>query len=300
MLLKKITVLMLSLAVVASSGTIALANAVGGDTTIHSQAYIRTSHGDVMMGGNADASTSVGTRIRNFFLHGSSTESSTVNIEMRKAAADRIINNRIDALNRLKTRIDSMKKLSASDKTSLDAEIVASIGDLTTLKAKIDADTDISVLKTDISSITASLRIYALVMPKIAVLSASDRIHTLVDMMTTIGNKFETRTNQLKADGKVTTSLDALLSDYRAKIADANVQADAAISAVINLKPDNGDRTIAAANKTAMEKARDLIKTAREDLKTARKDAQQLLEGIRVFGDFSIHASSTASTTESH
>ena len=191
------------------------------------------------------------------------------------------IDRRVADLNQLKTRIDGMKRVSDSSKTSLKGSIDAQIQILTDLKAKIQADTDDATLKADIQSITKSYRIYMLVMPQVAVLATTDRIHTTMDLMTTFGTKLQTRITDAQTAGKDVTALQAAYADYTAKISDAGVQADAASALVVNLKPDNGDQATMDANKKALADAKAKLKVAQSDLKTARKDAQTIVQGLK-------------------
>src|SRR6185436_1872535 len=93
-----------------------------------------------------------------------------------KAKADQEITRRIDSLNKAISRLGEMKHLSDADKATLTATAQANITTLTNLKAKIDADTDLATLKADIQSITKAYRIYRLVLPRIHIDGASDRM----------------------------------------------------------------------------------------------------------------------------
>ncbi len=225
----------------------------------------------------------------------SSTATSTRKLSNEIARADKMIDDRISDLTHLQARINDMKKIATSSKVSLVAKVQASINDLNTLKAKIDADTDATVLKNDIASITSSFRIYKLVMPQIEIVLAADRINVVVDMMNGIGAKFQTRISGV-ATGS-TSSLSATLSDYYAKLADAKLKAAAAASSTLALTPDNGDKTKQDANQQALKNARDMIKTAKEDLKAAREDAETIRKALKELEkDSHKHASSTATS----
>src|SRR3990167_4126279 len=78
--------------------------------------------------------------------------------------------------------------------------------------------------------------------------------------MTTIGGKLESRINEAKNSGKDVASLETYLTDYKAKIADAILKADAAINGVSALTPDNGSTAKAAANRAALQTARENIR----------------------------------------
>ena len=212
----------------------------------------------------------------------------------QKTRAEKEISNRITDLNKLIARIQAMKHVSDANKTTLVASVQTQITILTTLKTKIDADTDVTILKTDVQSITKSIRIYMLVMPQIFIAAASDRLLDVSADMTTVGTLLSARITEAKTAGKNTSDLDAALADYTAKIADANVQAQAAISATVSLTPDNGDKTKAEANTAALKAARAQLEAGTKDLKTARKDAETIVKGLKAFG---IKVQTTATST---
>jgi len=113
---------------------------------------------------------------------------------------------------------------------------------------------------------------------------AGDRIKTIADSMTTIGGKLESRINEAKNSGKDVASLETYLTDYKAKIADAILKADAAINGVSALTPDNGSTAKAAANRAALQTARENIRKGMEDLRAAREDARKIVQGLKSIG----------------
>ena len=202
-------------------------------------------------------------------------------ITTAKSHADQEIERRITALNDMNTKVQAMVRLSADEKTSISTAISNQISTLTTLKAKIDADTDLATLKTDIKSITASYRIFVLIIPQGRIEVAADKIATAVTSLTTLAGKLQTRIADAQAAGKDTASLSASLSDMNTKLADANVQASAAASEVANLTPDNGDKTKMQSNDQALKDARAKIQVALKDLATARQDAGSIVTGLK-------------------
>lgn len=214
----------------------------------------------------------------------------TADLSKYIAKADQEIDRRIQALSDLATRVQAMKKISSSDQASLAAKIQDEQTKLSNLKAKIDADTDLATLKADVKSITESYRIFMLIMPQIRILAAVDRINAISASMTDIGTKLQARISALQAAGKDVTALQAALSDYNAKIADANTQAQAASSRVLELVPDNGDKTVQAANTAALKQSRADITVANKDFAAARADAKKILDGVKGTSD-------TATTT---
>ncbi len=208
----------------------------------------------------------------------------TTRISDAKSRADQEIERRIKSMSELTSRMGEMKKLSDTDRAALSAMIKVDIDNLTALKAKIDADTDTATLKTDVQSITKSYRTYMLLMPKIRILAAADRMDTTTDMLGTIVTKLQAAIASAQTVGKDVTAMNASLADMQAKIADAKTQYANAKAAVTTLVPDNGTQSVIDANKAALEKARDMIKAGAADLKAASADAKSIRDALKAMG----------------
>ena len=209
-----------------------------------------------------------------------------------KDRAHQEIQRRVTALQELTTRIGAMVRVSNEVKTSISTTLSAQIAALTTLDTKISADTDIDTLKTDVKSITASYRIFMLVLPQGRISAAADRIKTIDANLTTLSGKLSTRITAAQTAGKDVAALTTLSADMNAKIADAGVQADAAVTLIATLTPDNGDKTKMTANQQALKDARAKIKVAQADVQAVRKDAGQIIDGLKA-----LNAAVSASTT---
>jgi predicted nucleic acid-binding Zn-ribbon protein len=190
--------------------------------------------------------------------------------------ADNEITRRVTSLTELITRINELKKLSATEKTTLTTGIQAEITSLNTLKTKIDQDTDLATLKTDVKSVVEDYRVYALYIPQIRIISAADSSLTASENLTILATKFNSLIISSGATGATLTSLQNYLSDMKTKISAANTSALAAQNEVVVLTPQGYP-----ANKTALDDARAKIKIAIKDLQTARDDAKQIVKILR-------------------
>jgi len=226
-----------------------------------------------------------------------STPKLTAAEQKAKQRADQEIQRRITALNGLLTRISQMQEVSDSFKQGLTANVQTEISTLTALQQKIDADTDLATLKTDVQSITKSYRVYALVLPQSRIAAASDRIVTLVSMFTSLGGKLQTRLQEAASGGQDVSALTAALTDIQTKITDAQTQAQNAVTSTAGLQPDNGDKTAMANNDAALKAARADIVAAQKDLVAARADVKTILTGLgKLSGGSAGSASSTIPT----
>jgi len=219
------------------------------------------------------------------------TVGATVSLANAKSRADAEIERRINNLNSLASRINSMKLLSASEKTALQASINTQVTALTNLKAKIDAETVAANVKTDLQSITKDYRIYLLVLPQVRIAAAADRVETIISDVQTLAPKLQARITASQSAGKDVTSANSAYADMQAKIADANTQATAAVNETASLMPDQGNASVEASNKAALKDASAKLKTATADLKAARADIATILKVVK--GTGSVTASSS-------
>lgn len=201
-----------------------------------------------------------------------------------KAKADQKITLRVDMLNKVIARINDMKKISATDKATLTAKLNVEIGKMNTLKAKIDADTDLAVLKADVQSITTSYREFKVVRPQALIRAAVDRMDVTADMLSDIAAKLQARITAAQTAGKDVTAMNASMVTMKAKIADAHTQYNNAETAVAPLLPDFGVQTVIDSNKAILVAAKANIKTGAQDLKDARDAGKSINQALRVLG----------------
>jgi len=217
----------------------------------------------------------------------------TARMEKARTRAAQEIERRIEALTKINVRIGGVTKISDQFKANLNTNIQNQITALTALKVKIDGDTDLNTLKTDVQSITKSYRIFALIMPQTHIAAMADRTATAINIMIGIGNKLQARLTEMQNAGADVSALIATLSDMGAKISDAQAKAQAAVDVTATLVPDDGDKDKMAANKAALTEGRDNLKEAHQDLVDARKYITTILKGIR---ELSASSSATVET----
>jgi len=158
------------------------------------------------------------------------------------ARGDSEIAKRITSLNSAISRVQALKKLADTQKTTIVATYNTVIANLNTLKTKIDADTDFASLRTDVMSIFGNNRVYALIMPQESILTASDRIQDVATDMNALATKLQSRI-YAQTKGNDVATIQASLADFNAKVADAQTQAQNAVNEVSGLTPDQGDKT---------------------------------------------------------
>src|SRR5258706_1592229 len=195
----------------------------------------------------------------------------TERITSLKTKAQVLITDRVTRLNALLVRINAMAKLSTTDKTTFTTEINSDISGLNTLKTKIDADTDIVTLRTDVKSIFTTYRIYGIFMPQISLLAAADRMGVASDNLTTLASKLQAR---VQAAGSP-ADLIALWTDMQAKITDAKTQYANVETQVAALTPASYPAT------NVLQNARTEIKTGAADLRAALQDAKLIRDGLK-------------------
>lgn len=210
-----------------------------------------------------------------------------------RSHGDTSIDARIENLTKLVARLGDAQRLSGDAKTSIIATLNTQIDALKALKVQIDTE-GTTTLKDDVHSVTKDFRVYALVMPKAAITAAADRIMTIAGQMETFSSKVKARIDAASSAGTDVSASQTAYADFTAKVADAKVQAQAAISLVATLTPDGGDKTKMDANTAALKAAKAKIDAAQADLKSARTDIGTILKNIKGKGEVKVEASAGA------
>ena len=199
------------------------------------------------------------------------------------------IETRINALTALKTRLNAMNRVSASAKSSLSSSLDSTMMSLSALKARIAADASADV-RTDLRTITEGTRVYRLVIPQTLILAAADRAIVIADMFTAFDAKITARIAEATKAGVDVSAMTSAQADMTAKVADAKLQAQAAITAVSNLSADNGDQAKLQANLTALKTGRTALAAAKADLVAAQKDMRTIINALRAAAKVSAEA----------
>ena len=186
-----------------------------------------------------------------------------------KNRADRMIANRIGQLNRLSARIGSDSSLSADEKSSLFSNIQTDINGLTSLKAKIDADTNIQTAKTDAREIITGYFIYKLFIPKIRLLIIIDNMQALASDLQGFTPQIQNLINTLNSSGKNVSQAQLSLNDINSQLQTINNSLAGDKTLLENLTT-SGDPT------TSFVKIRQNLATVRADFAKIRHDIGQL------------------------
>ncbi len=203
-----------------------------------------------------------------------------------------LIENRLSLLNNLKTRIQNMNRLTDAEKTALILDIDTNIADLNTLKTKIAADTDLATLKADIKSIFEKFRIYMVAAPKGLGEALASQGQYILGRLQAIQRQLQTMLEQNKNAGKDVSSLQSLMDQITAKLADAKTQLAIAEEKFKSMTPANTD-----AAKTARDAGKAAMKKAKEALKETHRIMKQISEQLRIMGSTSPSPSISPSVT---
>ncbi len=212
----------------------------------------------------------------------STAEKNLKKLTKAQEKADKETDDRIEKLNKLISRIQDFKNIQDSQRSSIIATIQALIAHMTTLKNEIDASASTTTVSNDRKTIAQDYRITALAIPQLNIVAASDRIMTIVTMMGVIGTKIQARL--ALEPNLASSSVQTMLADLAAKIADAKTQSQNAFNEVSPLLPDGGDKAKMAANTATLKDGRAKIKLAQKDLDAASKDAKSIIK-LLVKGD---------------
>ena len=203
-------------------------------------------------------------------------QNQTERLENLRERGYREIDRRIASLTKLIERLSQMKRLSSEQIEDYKSQIQENIDGLTALRVKIEADTDLTTLQTDVKSIVSGYRIYAFFMQYINLNAAFDRAYTVYNNMNTVYGKLSTRIEEAKTNGDDVSSLSTLLSDMNTKLNDAKTLLDAGLTELSGLSasgyPDN---------KSKLTDGRSKLKTIHQDFKAAYQDGRKIIQGLK-------------------
>ncbi len=155
-------------------------------------------------------------RMQNQASHAAQTQKNQLQNIIKRA--DDLIANRLTSLNTLSTRLQNDSRLSASEKSSLSSDIQTDINGLTTLKAKIDADTDVTMARSDIKQIITNYYVYVMFEPKIRLLIVFNNLQTVTANLQALLPQIQNLINTFRSQGKDVSQLQSLLNDVSSQL----------------------------------------------------------------------------------
>lgn len=205
-----------------------------------------------------------------------STQTDQQRLANIKTKGDQEISRRLTTLGSLSAKVNAGTKLSASDKAYLNSEVSTEANGLTTLKVKLDGETTLAAVRADAQGIFNDYRVYALIVPKIALVKFADTEQVTQGKLEALVTKLQTRLDEAKSKGKDITSLQAKLNDMTAQTSAAQAISSSIEAKVLTLQPSdyNTDHAILSGD-------RDQLKVAHSDNLSAIADAKSIIESLK-------------------
>ncbi len=202
------------------------------------------------------------------------------NVQCIIAFGDKQIANRQAALTTLGNKITTQlndKHITSDQASDLQSMVAAGQTDMTQIKAKLDADTAAADARADVKAIFVDYRIYAVVIPKTAHKMLFDIMSNLDAKMRSLEPKIE---QAIAHSGADKDQLDALYSDYKAQLSEAESQLDAAQGQFDTLTVANYNNA-RSTYETALGDLKSDEKAAHADLKKAAGDLHQIVQIVK-------------------
>lgn len=189
---------------------------------------------------------------------------------------DAAIEKRINLLNRVLQRIQNDQHLSSDEKSNVSTDIQNDINGLTSLKAKIDADTDTATVRSDAKQIVTNFKIYEIAVPKARLLITIDNLQPVVNKISEFTPKIQDLINTLKSQGKDVTNLQSLLNDVNTRLSNLDAQLSSDKSTVMNVTTSTTDP------KSVFTQVRQDLASVRQSLAQIRHDFGQMRDAFRI------------------
>jgi hypothetical protein len=201
-------------------------------------------------------------------------------IEAWKAAEDARIAVRVKTLDALAIAVHGATNLTSAHRSTLTQLIASDKAGLTALEVKIDAASDVAIVKADGRGIIVDYRIYMLATPQVRFTMGSDIQAAAVARLKDVHDKLAAVVNKLAADGKDVAQEQAQLDDMSAKLAAATSATTGQADALLAVKPSPDASAMHAAVapvRAAMHAGRDNLKAAIADAKKVRAELKAMV-----------------------
>lgn len=170
-----------------------------------------------------------------------------------------MIEKRVTELNALSLKINRDLDLTIEEKASLSADINSAVAGLNSLKEKIAADSEVTVLRTDVRKIVTNYRINTIVTPKTRILVVVNRLENLNEKIIKLIPQLQTLIADLKSQGKDTTAMQSALDEINSSLQIINNKLASVKSSVMSV-------TIASTDEKR------IFTQARKDLASVRNE----------------------------
>ena len=164
--------------------------------------------------------------------------------------------------------------ISSSTQSTLEANLQSTLSTLATIKTSLNTDTATTSAFADLKTITQNVRVFELVLPKTRITAdvssqttASANIQTLVSGLMTKNNN---------ASPSVQAANAPLFADITAKLATIASNTSSALTTILPLVPDQGNKTLLQSNSAAIDSAQAMIKNGQTALKSIWTDIKQI------------------------
>jgi len=198
-----------------------------------------------------------------------------------KNRADQELDRRSKNVSDVLAKVPDIKNLSQSGIAAIQTTLNNNVTALSALKSKIDADTDLATLQSDVKQITDSYRVYALVVPQLRIIIAADHAVTIAGEMHLLETLLADRVSAAGASGTDVTAMTAKITDLDTNVSAAVTAAQAAVSAIGTLTPDQTGAAPFGANLKVLQDARAKVVAAQKALATARADAASIIAFVK-------------------
>ena len=200
-----------------------------------------------------------------------SPKTTTTGFAAHQDACEAAVDGRLKALTGLQTGVAAAPTTTAAHTATLTSQIAAATAGLTTLGAKIAADTDATTLDADCTTIVPDYRVYVIVVPRTTLVIAADADLAATTGVTNLEPALRATIAAAKLAGKDTTAAQAAYTDLQTQVPAAQAAANPVAGEVIGLVPSDYPSST-----TTLKGASGQVRTATKAMKQAAQDVQTI------------------------
>ena len=191
-----------------------------------------------------------------------------------------MIDKRVRAIDHYDTLLENTKYISDDTINKVHTKLERVKTELTTLKTKIESETDVTTLRADVRSIVDNYRVYQVFLPQSAGLVSVDRMTEYSKKLTEINDKLTAYAKDLQTKGNDMDDVLALLTSAKNSIAPGNGHLTTAQTSFTNMtiSDPEGARSLKIEGRAELQDARQNFSQAREDMREAEQKIKEIVK----------------------
>ncbi len=200
-------------------------------------------------------------------------------IEALKIIGQKLVEQRVADLGRVKDDVNSIQRLRAEDRNFLLTEIDSSVSNLNSYKTGLNSEPNLDPLRAKVNVIPEQYRIYSLMLPKELSFLAAARVDFELERIRDLERKIEADINKIKQTGITSAKAEILLDDLKSNLSAADQKILSAKNSLRSIQKNDVQK-----ERASIAASRQQIIEAKINILAAARTLRELAKTLKALG----------------